>query len=95
MNRYVEDYPNDNIVFFVSSNEKINPQLFNDINYFILNNNGPINDLYGLSKCNKIIAPPSTYSRWASFWGKKPICRINKKNERVYDNDFNVIETIF
>ena len=46
MNRYVEDYPNDNIVFFVSSNEKINPQLFNYINYFILNNNGPINDLY-------------------------------------------------
>ena len=32
-----------------------------------------ITDLYGLSSCDYIMGPPSSYSQWASFVGNVPI----------------------
>ena len=33
----------------------------------------PVEDLYALAACDYIIGPPSTFSRWASFYGKIPL----------------------
>lgn len=63
------------IQFFIASNEMITTPEFKDFN-FILLNNGPISDLFGLSKCDYIIGPPSSFSSWAAMIGDVPIWRI-------------------
>lgn len=40
-----------------------------------------ITDLYTLSLCDYIIGPFSTFFRWASFIGEKPICYLEDKNQ--------------
>lgn len=68
------------IVFFVSTNEKIDWENYNNFDIFTLKDvQGPSADLYGLSKCDYIVGPPSTYSNWAALIGEKPLCHIEDK----------------
>ncbi|MCS6783545.1 MAG: hypothetical protein NZ482_10320, partial [Gloeomargarita sp. SKYG98] len=39
-----------------------------------------IEDLYGLAECDYLIATPSTYSGWASFYGQVPIYFLPSKD---------------
>jgi hypothetical protein len=50
-----------------------------------------MSDLYGLSKCDYIIGPPSTFSQWASFTGNKPLNVIFKKGDEVRLEAFSPI----
>ncbi|MEQ8241751.1 MAG: alpha-1,2-fucosyltransferase [Cyclobacteriaceae bacterium] len=49
-----------------------------------------ITDLITLSKCDFIIAPPSTYSMWASFKGKVPLQMIRSSNHLLELEKFQV-----
>jgi hypothetical protein len=49
----------------------------------ILGPGGMLTDLAMLAKCNLIIAPPSTYSGWASFSGRVPLLHIDKSTSSV------------
>lgn len=69
-----------NIVFFLCSNEIIEEKAFKDFNYFTIKG-GVIYDLYGLSKCDYIIGPPSTFSLWGALYGEVPISFIINKNQ--------------
>ena len=42
-----------------------------------------ITDLYLLAACDGIIGPPSTFSSWASFYGKVPIQQIQSKEDVI------------
>jgi hypothetical protein len=42
-----------------------------------------IEDLYSLAQCDYLIGPPSTYSMWASFYGRVPMCQLPKNHELV------------
>lgn len=35
-----------------------------------------VEDLYALARCDYLIAPPSTYSNWAAFFGQVPIYQV-------------------
>lgn len=59
--------------FFIASNESIPPEIFKIVNWFVLDDPTASADLYGLSCCDFIIGPPSSFSRWASFIGETPI----------------------
>lgn len=79
MNKDVKD-----VNILLCSNEKIPMELFKEFNSFAIPNSSPIKDLYALSKCDYIIGPPSTFSMWASFYGKTRlayICNINEIND--------------
>lgn len=41
-------------------------------------------DLYSLAVCDYLIGPPSTFTQWASFFGKAPIFTLNWKCEDHY-----------
>lgn len=73
------------IVFFISTNEKIDWNNYKDFETFSLKEiQGPSADLYGLSKCDYIIGPPSTFSNWAALIGEKPLCFVyNKDNPEI------------
>lgn len=58
--------------FFLASNEGLPSYLYNELNSFTIGQNAA-SDLYALSCCDYIVGPPSSFSRWASFFGKIPI----------------------
>jgi len=84
-------YPNKNIGFFLCSDEKINYDNFFDFNICKPGFSGVIEDLYTLSYCDLIIGPPSTFSEWASFYGKTPAYHIQSKKETLHQDKFKII----
>jgi Glycosyl transferase family 11 len=52
-----------------------------------------------LSMCDYIVGPPSTFSMWASFFGKKPLYIIENVAHNITLKDFfvckNVVDTVF
>lgn len=84
-----------NIIFILFSNEKIDTEFYKKENLNITIGLGDfIEDLYSLSKCDYIIGPPSTYSLWASYYGKVSHRFIQSKNEKLKIEDFEVITTL-
>ena len=83
--------PDKNIGFFLCSDEKINYDNFSDFNICKPYLSGVIEDLYTLSYCDLIIGPPSTFSEWASFYGKTPAYHIRSKKELMHQDKFNII----
>jgi hypothetical protein len=51
-----------------------------------------IHDLYSLAACDYLIGPPSTYSGWASFYGKVPLMPIAEANQAVPIEEFRISE---
>ncbi|MFC6860073.1 alpha-1,2-fucosyltransferase [Zunongwangia atlantica] len=80
---------------FISSNEEIDLSKFEDINCFLLPNGSVTKDLYGLSMCDYIIGPPSTFSSWASYIGDKKIFFIRDLEKDVKINEFKDSLTIW
>lgn len=80
--------------FFIASNERIGTADFAPLNVFSNKDGDMMTDLYGLAACDYIIGPPSTYSQWASFYGKKPLKMIYSHDERISLDNFTTIKTI-
>lgn len=45
-------------------------------------------DLYGLSRCDYIIGPPSTFSQWASYYGHVPLRFLRCKGDQITMSEF-------
>lgn len=88
-------YKDKKVAFFISSNEIIDSSCFEGISCFYYENASVIEDLYTLSLCNKIIGPYSTFSRWASFIGEKPICFLESSDMIIEESDFSEIIDYF
>lgn len=78
-------------LFMLCSDEEI------DIDYFkkqgvnaVVGPGDMICDLYSLARCDYIIAPPSSYSTWASFYGDVPLCRIRDIKQELKLEKFRV-----
>ncbi|AOW20916.1 alpha-1,2-fucosyltransferase [Urechidicola croceus] len=82
---------NKKLTFLLCSNEKINIKAYNDVPVFQINNANLIEDLYGLSKCDYIIGPPSTFSMWASFYGQKPLYFLKESTSVIKKDNFSII----
>lgn len=82
------------IRFFIASNERISLADFAPLNVFAQQGGDMMVDLIGLSHCDYIIGPPSTYSQWASFYGKRPMLMIYDVNVKLRREDFKIITTI-
>lgn len=79
------------VCFFISSNEKINTEKYKGLNLLFLQQATATEDLYALSICDYIIGPPSTFSRWASFIGEKPLCFLLSENQKIQMDSFSKI----
>ena len=64
-------------VFLLTSDEPIDQADYSGFQT-VVGTGGPIGDLYGLSKCDYIIGPPSTFSTWAAFYGQVPLSRLSR-----------------
>jgi hypothetical protein len=59
-----------------------------------------LGDLFTLSACDYILGPPSTYSLWAAFYGRKPISHLYKpaapdslSSFSIQDGNFEIYRT--
>ena len=77
-------YPTKKLKFFISTNECINAGDWVGIDYFVINQSSAMKDLYGLSKCDIIVGPPSSFSKWAAFIGKKKLSFIQDKTQNTF-----------
>ena len=79
------------VSFLVCSNEKVTVTSNESLD-ITLGTNHFIEDLYSFAKCDYLIGPPSTYSMWASFYGKVPLLFLTIPNQQVNLSDFKVID---
>ena len=80
---------NQKVVFLICSDTKQEDKYFSGLNY-IINGGSMVEDLYSLSMCDYIIGPPSSYSRWASFYGDVPLGVLNTHDAQLSFSDFKV-----
>jgi len=80
--------------FFICSNEEIDTSIFNGCHFILQGDNDMMFDLYALAKCDYIIGPPSTYSQWASFYGKTPLAVLVNDDTKLSEQNFSIIKTL-
>lgn len=73
------------VIFFIASNEKIDSAEMEGLDYFCIECSSVVKDLYSLSLSDYIIGPPSSFSRWASFYGEVPIYFLMKAKIKQED----------
>jgi hypothetical protein len=95
MQSLCEVYKNKKLCFAISTNEKIDTTIFEGLEICKTSNTTAIHDLYMLTQCDRIIGPLSTFSRWASFYGKVPLCFISKGNMIRSDEEFSIIKDFY
>ncbi len=52
-----------------------------------------IEDMYALAACDYLIGPPSTFTAWASFYGKKPLALIKDTGEKITFDKFRIFNS--
>ncbi len=87
MRETVALHPGKRISFLVCASDRI------DFNQFM---NLPVTagpgevvaDLHALSLCDAIMGPPSTFSTWASYRGRTPLCMLQHHRQELKKDDF-------
>ena len=75
-------FPEQKIVFLVCASDPIDRADLKGLN--VVEGPGKVAaDLHALSLCDKILAPPSTFSSWASYVGKVPLCMMEHHAQNV------------
>lgn len=86
------------VAFFISSNEWFDVTMFSGLSCYRHRKGvpaGDVLDLHSLSCCDYIIGPFSTYSRWASFIGEKPLCFLENIDQHFTQESFSTIVDYF
>lgn len=66
--------------FLVCSDARLGEAHFPDLPV-VVGTGVPVEDLYALARCDLIAGPPSTFTQWASFYGRVPrweICSLDR-----------------
>ena len=88
-------YPDKKVKFFLSTNEQLDEAIFRGKPLVEMHNPTAIHDLYTLSLCDRILGPLSTFSRWASFYGRVPLLFIERNQPITSDSQFSVITDFY
>ncbi|MEA5504448.1 alpha-1,2-fucosyltransferase [Halotia wernerae UHCC 0503] len=87
-------FGNQRVAFLICSDTRQEESAFSECNVF-LSDKSAIEDCYLLSKCDYILGVPSSFSRWASFYGSVPLCVVRDANQEVNLNQFEVNYQLF
>ena len=71
-----------NIKFIICSNEAIDATCFEGVDTALGQGNA-VEDMYLLARCDYIMGPPSTFTLWAAFYGKKPLYQIRNIHDPI------------
>jgi len=79
--------------FVLFSNEVVPEPSFLGLDFQTSPGSSPVFDLYAMSRCDYLMAPPSTFSGWASYYGSVPLLRLEANRLTWTLNDFEVIKS--
>lgn len=74
--------------FILFSNTKIISKVEN-MDDITISNLSAVEDQFLMSQCDYIMGPPSTFSWWASFMGKKPYCVLLNTSQVITKKSFS------
>lgn len=77
------------VKFFLSTNGIVSNKIIDGHSTFRIENGNMAHDLYGLSQCDYIMGPPSTFSKWAALTGHVPLYHIHDAEKALSLNDFS------
>lgn len=77
------------VAFFIATNGEVSKLITEQHQTFRINDGNMAHDLYGLSLCDYIIGPPSTFSKWAALVGYVPLYHVYDTNKPISTNDFS------
>ena len=77
MRKVKEYFRGKEIRWLICSNEPVDREAFSAFD-IVLGNGQIVEDMYGFTACDYIVEPPSTYTGWTAFYGKKPIYYMEK-----------------
>lgn len=80
-------------VFLICSNEPVQASDFPGLD-ILSGEREPITDLYSLATCDYLVGPPSTFTLWASFYGKVPLLMLKHKDIIPDPDNFSVYEGV-
>ena len=81
--------------FVVVSNEPVNCAFFASHGVLVVDASASAaEDVVTLSECDYILGPRSTFSKFAAYYGNKPICRILERAQRIDVRDFKYLEDL-
>lgn len=89
MNDFCANFRDKSIKFLICSNEKIDANDYPLLNC-TFSEGSYMEDLMVLSKCDYLIGPPSTFSDWASFYGRVPIFHLYDQEAQLSMEEFAV-----
>jgi hypothetical protein len=75
------------IAFVICSGDLIGMDAFNGLPC-VMGPGDAVGDLHVLSLCDAILAPPSTFSTWASFSGRVPLCMLQNHQQTIAFESF-------
>lgn len=89
MKRLLDLFPGKRVAFLICSDWPQDRKLFS--RFTIAFGTGDlIEDMYAFARCDYLIGPPSTFTMWASFYGKVPLSFIIRNDQRLVMEDFHI-----
>lgn len=76
------------IRWLLCSNEPVDAEVFSSFD-IVLGNGQIVEDMYAFAACDYLVGPPSTYTGWAAFYGKKPLYYIEKRSGEIQFEEIN------
>ena len=89
MQAALESHGTRDVAFLVCSDAPIPDAAFGGLQTF-RGTGHELEDLYALAACDRLIGPPSTYNRWASFYGDVPLFQIEEPGARPEPGAFRI-----
>ena len=89
MERAQAAFPAEAVSFLVCSDEPAPVEVFAGLDV-IYGSGHPLEDLYALAACDRLVGPPSTYNMWASYYGNVPRYRIEDPAAPVTPASFEI-----
>jgi len=93
MEQVLSIFPNKSVAFLVCSDAVIPTGAFDGLEV-IYGSGHELEDLYALAACDLLLGPPSTYSKWASFYGKVPRYEVRTPSLRLTPEQFRISSSL-
>lgn len=82
-------FENQKIAFLICSDTSQKQELFADMNCHY-GSGDLLEDLYSLAECDYLLGAPSSFSRWASFYGEVPLYVLKNSSKLPALEDFKI-----
>jgi len=80
-------FPGERVTFLICSDKQQESEVFSRFR-FLFGNDQLVEDMYSFARCDYLFGPPSTYTMWASFYGKVPLYTVYDPNRVPRIEDF-------